>query len=243
MARVRYRGPYPTEQLFTALLECFRYDAAVDDPLGRFMDERRPRLDARAPRAATSWRPASPSSSATRSTRSTLDGAAFYGRDWQGVIRHEPRVVREEGARVRLLALGARPRARGSARARSVGRGAGAARAAPRPHSARAAAPGVGPGPGRAHRPRERPCAGFFASRASCAALAPRVGPSARRPHARRRPNGAAQPPAARGREKMGRRGDGRDRSEDSAQSPSCSRSPDSWLRRRAAAPKRVSPR
>ena len=38
VARVRYRGPYPTEQLFTALLECFRYDGADDDPVGRFMD-------------------------------------------------------------------------------------------------------------------------------------------------------------------------------------------------------------
>ena len=37
-----------------------------------------------------------------------LDGVAFYRRDWQGVIRHEPRVVREEGARVicSLWALG-----------------------------------------------------------------------------------------------------------------------------------------
>jgi hypothetical protein len=39
VARVRYRGPYPTEQLFTALLECFRHDPALDDPLRRFMDE------------------------------------------------------------------------------------------------------------------------------------------------------------------------------------------------------------
>src|SRR5206468_2622297 len=38
VTRVRYRGPYPTEQLFTALLESFRYDPAVTDPLGRFMD-------------------------------------------------------------------------------------------------------------------------------------------------------------------------------------------------------------
>lgn len=35
-ARVRYRGPYPTEQLFTALLESFRYDPAVESPLERF---------------------------------------------------------------------------------------------------------------------------------------------------------------------------------------------------------------
>ena len=37
-----------------------------------------------------------------------LDGVAFYRLDWQGVIRAEPRVVREEGARVvcSLWALG-----------------------------------------------------------------------------------------------------------------------------------------
>lgn len=35
--RLRYGGPYPTEQLFAALLESFRYDTAASDPLARFM--------------------------------------------------------------------------------------------------------------------------------------------------------------------------------------------------------------
>jgi len=99
VARVRYRGPYPTEQLFTALLECFRYDAAVDDPFGRFMDG-----------GDLDWMPAPHESHVVapgvsvqlrhQIDKVTLDGAAFYRRDWQGVTRHEPRVVREDGARV-----------------------------------------------------------------------------------------------------------------------------------------------
>jgi hypothetical protein len=107
MARVRYRGPYPTEQLFTALLECFRYDATLDDPLGRFTDE-----------GDVDWVPAphdrhfvAPGVCVQvrhQIDKVVLDGIAFYRRDWQGVVRHEPRVVREEGARVicSLWALG-----------------------------------------------------------------------------------------------------------------------------------------
>src|SRR5262245_9616193 len=107
VARVRYRGPYPTEQLFTALLECFRYDDAADDPLGQFMAE-----------GALDWRPAPYESHHVAAgvavqvrhqiEKVGLDGVAFYRRDWQGVIRHEPRVVRDEGARVvcSLWALG-----------------------------------------------------------------------------------------------------------------------------------------
>src|SRR5262249_2740566 len=38
VARARSRGPYPTEQLSTALLESFRHDPAVPDPAARFMD-------------------------------------------------------------------------------------------------------------------------------------------------------------------------------------------------------------
>jgi hypothetical protein len=107
VARVRYRGPYPTEQLFTALLECFRHDPALDDALRRFMDA-----------DDVDWIPApherhlvAPGVSVQlrhQIDKVVLDGVAFYRRDWQGVIRHEPRVVREEGARVicSLWALG-----------------------------------------------------------------------------------------------------------------------------------------
>ena len=37
VARVRYRGPFPSEQLFTTLLECFRYDPGQALPLERFL--------------------------------------------------------------------------------------------------------------------------------------------------------------------------------------------------------------
>jgi hypothetical protein len=107
VARVRYRGPYPTEQLFTALLESFRYDAAVSDPLERFLDG-----------AELDWLPAPHerhhvAPEVTVQLRHEIDkvvlaGAAFYRRDWQGVIRREPRLVRTErdGVVCSLWALG-----------------------------------------------------------------------------------------------------------------------------------------
>ena len=106
-SRVRYRGPYPTEDLFTALLESFRYDSLVTDPLDHFMDGGQ--LD---------WLP-SPherhhvADHVSVQLRHDIDkvalhGATFYRRDWQGVIRREPRVVRSEGERTvcSLWALG-----------------------------------------------------------------------------------------------------------------------------------------
>jgi hypothetical protein len=107
VSRVRYRGPYPTEHLFTALLESFRYDPDVTDPLDRFLDG-----------AALDWLPApherhqvAPGVSVQlrqEIDKVVLDGTTFYRRDWQGVIRREPRVVRREGDRVvcSLSALG-----------------------------------------------------------------------------------------------------------------------------------------
>jgi len=97
--RVRYRGPYPTEQLFTALLECFRYDPAQIDPLARFMDG-----------AALDWLPAPHERHHVAPgvcvqlrheiDKVVLDRAAFYRPDWQAVVRREPRVVRRDGERV-----------------------------------------------------------------------------------------------------------------------------------------------
>ena len=43
---LRYGGPYPTEQLFTTLLDSFHYDATRDDPLAAFS------------RGELAWRPA-----------------------------------------------------------------------------------------------------------------------------------------------------------------------------------------
>jgi len=107
VAAVRYRGPYPTEQLFTALLECFRYDAALALPLERFLAD-----------GALDWHPApfethhvTPGVAVQlrhEVEKVTIDGAAFYRAQWQDMRRREPRVVRTEGERVvcSLWALG-----------------------------------------------------------------------------------------------------------------------------------------
>jgi hypothetical protein len=99
VARVRYRGPYPTEQLFTSLLESFRYDPAAADPLERFLDG-----------AALDWLPAPfehhhPAPHVCVQLRQevekvTLEAAAFYRARWQDVERREPRLVRDESARI-----------------------------------------------------------------------------------------------------------------------------------------------
>jgi hypothetical protein len=107
LARVRYRGPYPTEQLFTSLLECFRYDPAAAAPLERFLDG-----------ADLDWLPApherhhvAPGLCVQQRheiDKVVLDGVAFYRPDWQGLSRREPRLVRREGERAicSLWALG-----------------------------------------------------------------------------------------------------------------------------------------
>lgn len=104
--RVFYRGLYATEQLFTALLESFRYDPAARAPLARFLD------------SELSW---SPAPHERRFLRDGIyvqlrDGVekvvsrerAYYRRQWQSVIRSEPRVIREAEGRVvcSLWALG-----------------------------------------------------------------------------------------------------------------------------------------
>jgi hypothetical protein len=104
---VRYRGPYPTEQLFTALLECFRYPAGEALPLERFLAD-----------GALDWHPAPFETHHVRPgvvvqirheiEKVVLDGVPFYRADWQEIRRREPRVVRAEGDRVicSLWALG-----------------------------------------------------------------------------------------------------------------------------------------
>ena len=112
-ARVRYVGPYPTEQLFTALLESFRYDTAAasagpaEPPLEPFLAG-----------APVDWLPApherhevAPGVWAQLRhglDKVVVDGAAFYRRQWQGIARVEPRVLREDGERsiCSLWALG-----------------------------------------------------------------------------------------------------------------------------------------
>ena len=97
-SRVHYRGPYATEQLFTSLLESFRYDPAAASPLTLFL------------RGDLSWTPAphervfSPEGAYVQLRdgieKVVFRGRAYYRRHWQGVVRDEPRVVREDGDRV-----------------------------------------------------------------------------------------------------------------------------------------------
>jgi hypothetical protein len=91
VATLAYAGPYPTEQLFLALLESFHYEPAAADPLAAFMQ------------GALAWRPA-PSTGLFvaddlyvqlrgRIEKVVWRGAAYYRADWQGVTRHAPRRV------------------------------------------------------------------------------------------------------------------------------------------------------
>jgi hypothetical protein len=104
---LRYDAPYPTEQLFLALLESFRWiGPEVADPLAAFMG------------GALAWMPAPHTRSfeprdvyvqrRERIEKIVTDGRAFYRPDWQGVGRRAPRVVRDVGRTVRgsLQALG-----------------------------------------------------------------------------------------------------------------------------------------
>ena len=101
-----YRGPYPTEQLFLALLESFRYEPDAADPLATFMA------------GGLAWRPA-PSERLFvgddlyvqlrgRIEKVVWRGIAYYRPEWQQVVRHAPRRIAEEpgGVRCGLWALG-----------------------------------------------------------------------------------------------------------------------------------------
>jgi hypothetical protein len=107
LARARYRGPYPSESLFIALLECFRHDPAETAPLERFVSGEGP-----------DWLPAPHERHWVAEgvcvqlrqelDKVVLDGVPFYRPDWQAVGRREPRLIRAEGERrvCSLWALG-----------------------------------------------------------------------------------------------------------------------------------------
>jgi len=100
-----YRGPYPTEQLFLALLESFRYEPAVRDPLAAFIG------------GDLAWRPAPSERLFVRNDlyvqrRERIEkvvwrGITYYRPDWQGVARHAPRRITDTpgGVRCELWAL------------------------------------------------------------------------------------------------------------------------------------------
>lgn len=106
-ARVRYAGPYPTEQLFTALLESFRYDAEIEAPFERFLSGE-PLDWTPAPHERHEVAPGVWVQLRHQVEKVVIHGAPFYRRGWQGVERRETRVVRDEGDRVicSLWALG-----------------------------------------------------------------------------------------------------------------------------------------
>jgi hypothetical protein len=105
-SRLAYTGPYPTEQLFLTLLESFRYETDESDPLAAFVAGR------------LAWSPAPHErvrlvGGVTAQLRDRVDKVVWQGRaysraDWQGVVRHAPRRVRDaDGAVVcSLWALG-----------------------------------------------------------------------------------------------------------------------------------------
>jgi hypothetical protein len=91
--RVRYRGPYPTEALFLALLESFHYGPDVENPLQAFAD------------GHLHWQPAPHTRWFTpegvyvqrrgRVEKVVWRTRAYYRPDWQGVARHAPRRVHD----------------------------------------------------------------------------------------------------------------------------------------------------
>lgn len=106
--RLRYRGPYATEQLFWALAESFRFEAAGDDPVGRFLDGAEAALLAGTMREApVDWAPAPHERLFLDAAPGGLyvqlrdgvekvvwEGRPYYRTDWQGLTRREHRVVR-----------------------------------------------------------------------------------------------------------------------------------------------------
>ncbi|PYN89729.1 MAG: hypothetical protein DMD87_04535 [Candidatus Rokuibacteriota bacterium] len=103
-----YRGPYPTEQLFLALLESFRYEPDVSDPLAAFVA------------GGLTWRPAPCErlfaadglyvQRRERIEKVVWRGITYYRPQWQGIARHAPRRIVDspEGVRCGLWALARR---------------------------------------------------------------------------------------------------------------------------------------
>ena len=104
--RLRYRGPYPTEALFIALLESFRFAPSGDDPLRAFADRRLEWVPAPHERHFTA--PGLCVQLRERLEKVVLDGRTYYRHDWQTVRRHASRRVHDVDERVHcsLWALG-----------------------------------------------------------------------------------------------------------------------------------------
>jgi hypothetical protein len=95
-----YAGPYPTEQLFLALLESFRYAPYpgapdVDDPLGAFMQGAL--VWTAAPHERRRDAAGVVAQLRDRVEKVTWDRRRYYRTDWQTIARHAPRRVRDDG--------------------------------------------------------------------------------------------------------------------------------------------------
>jgi len=110
-----YRGPYPTEQLFLALLESFRYELASSVPADAMLHTHPLEiflggglLWAPAPHARHFDRRGVYVQVRERVEKVVWRGRAYYREDWQGVERHATHRVRDDGERVvgSLWALG-----------------------------------------------------------------------------------------------------------------------------------------
>ncbi|HSF05961.1 MAG TPA: hypothetical protein VLG10_09250 [Methylomirabilota bacterium] len=101
-----YRGPYPSEQLFLALLESFRYTPADTDPLAAFAAGRLKWIPA--PHERVFETEGVYVQVRGRVEKVVWRGRAYYRPDWQDVVRHAPRRVWEadDGLRCSIWALG-----------------------------------------------------------------------------------------------------------------------------------------
>jgi hypothetical protein len=101
-----YHGPYPSEQLFLALLESFRYDTADVDPLAAFTSGRLRWIPAPHERV---FEPAGVYVQLRgRVEKVVWRGRTYHRPDWQGIVRHATRRVWEAEGEVRcsIWALG-----------------------------------------------------------------------------------------------------------------------------------------
>ncbi|HLE44318.1 MAG TPA: hypothetical protein VJB36_09915, partial [Methylomirabilota bacterium] len=105
VAALRYRGPYPTEQLFWALAESFRFDPAVPDPLAAFLEGAEAAfLAGGLHEAPLDWAPWPHERLFLEAgvylqlrdgvEKVCWEGRSYYRAEWQGLRRREHRVVR-----------------------------------------------------------------------------------------------------------------------------------------------------
>jgi hypothetical protein len=104
--RLTYRGPYPSEQLFLALLESFRHEPVDGDPLAAFMT--RGLAWSPAPHERVFDRAGAVVQLRGRVEKVTRGGRTYHRPDWQSIERQAVHRVRDVGDTVvcSLWALG-----------------------------------------------------------------------------------------------------------------------------------------